>query len=54
MEISRGTGTPEVPAWREITKAWEIPESWEFPGREKFEAIWEGGKGKFPLNIPGV
>ena len=23
----------------------------EFPGREKFEAIWEGGNGNFPLNI---
>ena len=25
---------------------------WEIPGREKFEAIWEGGNGNFPLNIP--
>ena len=25
----------------------------EIPGREKFEAIWEGGNGNFPLNIPG-
>ena len=26
----------------------------EIPGREKFEAIWEGGNGNFPLNIPGL
>ena len=31
----------------------EIPKSWELSGREKFEAIWEGGNGNFPLNIPG-
>ena len=24
----------------------------EIPGRGKFEAIWEGGNGDFPLNIP--
>ena len=24
----------------------------EIPGREKSEAIWEGGNGNFPLNIP--
>ena len=24
----------------------------EIPGREKFEAIREGGNGNFPLNIP--
>ena len=29
-----------------------IPESWEIPGREKFEATWEGGNRNFPLNIP--
>ena len=26
----------------------------EIPGREKFEAIREGGIGNFPLNIPGL
>ena len=26
----------------------------EIPGREKFEAIQEGGNGNFPLNIPGL
>ena len=23
-------------------------------GREKLEAIWEGGNGNIPLNIPGI
>ena len=27
---------------------------WELPGREKFEAIWEGGNGNFLLNIPAT
>ena len=26
----------------------------EIPGREKFEAIREGGNRNFPLNIPGT
>ena len=39
-------GIPVIPARR------EIPESREIPGREKFEAIREGGNGNFPLNIP--
>ena len=26
----------------------------KIPGREKFEAIWEGGNGNFPLNIPAT
>ena len=30
-----------------------IPARREIPGREKFEAIQEGGNGNFPLNIPG-
>ena len=25
--------------------------TWEISGREKFEAIWEGGNGNFTLNI---
>ena len=38
-------GIPVIPARR------EIPESREIPGREKFEAMREGGNGNFPLNI---
>ena len=45
MGISHGTGIPVIPARR------EIPEAREIPGREKFEAIREGGNGNFPLNI---
>ena len=60
MGISRGTGIPEIPERREIPEAREIPESRKFlgdshtvnSGREKFEAIQEGGNGNFPLNIP--
>ena len=52
MGIFRGMGIPKIPAGREIPEAREIPESREIPGREKFEAIREGGNGNFPLNIP--
>ena len=51
MGISCGTGILVIPAGWEIPEAWEIPESREFPGREKFEAIREGGNGNFSLNI---
>ena len=46
------TGIPVIHTRREIPEAREIPEIWEIPGREKFEAIREGGNGNFPLNIP--
>ena len=42
-----------IPAGWEIPEAQEIPVR-EIPGREKFEAIQEGGNGKFTLNIPGL
>ena len=46
-------GIPEIPTRREIPEARVIPVR-EIPGREKFEAIWEGGNGNFSLNIPGL
>ena len=52
MGISRGMGIPKIPAGWEIPEAREIPVR-EIPGREKFEAIQEGGNGNFLLNIPG-
>ena len=44
----------EFPARRETPETREIPESREIPGREKLEAIREGGNRNFPLNIPGT
>ena len=52
--IFHGTGIPMIPARREIPEGREIPKSWEIPGREKFEALREGGNENFSLNIPGM
>ena len=54
MGISCGMGVTKIPSGQEVPEAREIPESREIPGREKFEAIREGGNGNFPLNIPAL
>ena len=47
MGVFHGTGISMIPARREIPVR-------GIPGREKFEAIREGGNGNFPLNIFGL